>query len=609
MLPNSTYQMRHVFSDGTGSDPVPFMTGALPTTLTFPTYSAIVPLGPESDLSQDMIFHISARQPGLVPNPLATDLQGRVMWYYDPTDAGLTYTFPIQSLVSGGTVLLVGIDSHTALPTSRNVLREVDLAGNPIRETNLAAINSQLAALGDTDVVHSFTNDVQRLPDGRTAAIGMTQRTLDVNGTPTKYNGMTIVVLDADFRVAWAWNSFDHMDVNRPPVLGEIVQPSTTGPSTAVPSLPSVDWLHINAVSWSPADGNLVLSVRHQDWVVKIDYANGAGDGHVVWRLGRDGDFTLNGASPDAWFSHQHNAHFIDDTTMVLLDNGNTRRASDPAANSRGQVWTIDEQTMTATLVLNADLGTYAGAVGAAQRLSNGNYAFTLGINGPEPPRPPAHLIEVTPDGTRVLDLQVNRTEYRSYRMRTLYEGVSDSLAGSPPTVESVVLNDGSAQRSMVNRITVTFSGPVILDPGAIELRRQDGALVNAQISIALQGDRTVAVLTFAGPGFVGGSLADGNYALVVQADRVHDRFGRDLDGDADGIAGGDRTESFHRLFGDSDGDRDVDLFDAARFISTLGRREGDDRFLWYFDVNGDDRIGLLDTLAFGIRLGTHLKP
>src|SRR5262245_40745688 len=37
MLPNTTYQMRHVFSDGTGSAPLLFTTGALPSTLTFPT--------------------------------------------------------------------------------------------------------------------------------------------------------------------------------------------------------------------------------------------------------------------------------------------------------------------------------------------------------------------------------------------------------------------------------------------------------------------------------------------------------------------------------------------------------------------------------------------
>src|SRR5262249_47329597 len=33
MLPNTTYQMRHVFSDGTGSAPLLFTTGALPSTL------------------------------------------------------------------------------------------------------------------------------------------------------------------------------------------------------------------------------------------------------------------------------------------------------------------------------------------------------------------------------------------------------------------------------------------------------------------------------------------------------------------------------------------------------------------------------------------------
>src|SRR5215470_5853813 len=112
-----------------------------------------------------MIFHQSARSPITIPNPLVTDLQGNVMWYYDPSSSGLTFTFPIQSLVPGGTVLVVGIDPYTAFPSSRNVLREVDLAGNAIRETNLAALNAQLAALGHEDVIQSFTNDVQRLPD------------------------------------------------------------------------------------------------------------------------------------------------------------------------------------------------------------------------------------------------------------------------------------------------------------------------------------------------------------------------------------------------------------------------------------------------------------
>jgi hypothetical protein len=175
--------------------------------------------------------------------------------------------------------------------------------------------------------------------------------------------------------------------------------------------------------------------------------------------------------------------------------------------------------------------------------------------------------------------------------------------------VDSVVVNDGAAQRSMVNRITVTFNGAAILDPDAIELRRQNGSLVGLHADISILGGQTVAVLTFAGSEFVGGSLADGNYTLTIRADRVHDRWGRELDGDGDGAVGGNRVDSFFRLYGDSDGDRNVDLRDLRRFLSTFGHRRGDPHYLAYMDFNGDDRVGLIDLLAFVHRLGTHLNP
>ena len=37
MLPNTTYLMRHVLSDGTTSAPLAFTTGSLPTNLNFPS--------------------------------------------------------------------------------------------------------------------------------------------------------------------------------------------------------------------------------------------------------------------------------------------------------------------------------------------------------------------------------------------------------------------------------------------------------------------------------------------------------------------------------------------------------------------------------------------
>jgi hypothetical protein len=156
----------------------------------------------------------------------------------------------------------------------------------------------------------------------------------------------------------------------------------------------------------------------------------------------------------------------------------------------------------------------------------------------------------------------------------------------------------------MVNRVTVTLGGALYLEPGAVELRRQDGTLINAQMNISRIGGKTVAVLTFAGSEFVGGSLADGSYTLMIRADRVHDRWGRELDGDADGLVGGDRVDGFFRLFGDSDGDGDVDWLDRDHFWSAFGKRIGQIGYQWYFDFDGDDDVDGDDNGQFNRRFG-----
>jgi hypothetical protein len=441
MLPNTMYEMRHVFTHQHRQEvsaPLSFMTGSIPPTLTLPTLTVVQPPGPGSDLGQDLIYHAA-------PTPLATDLQGHVVWYYDYRQSGLLTPNPyaVSAPQPGGTVLGFGTDRY-AVPNKygilpRNVLREIDLAGDPVRETNLDAVNAELKALGH-EPIYGFYHEAEHLPDGSTVALAVTERTVNIHGTPTNYVGTMVLVLNDNFQVTWAWDAFDHLDVNRGPVLGELVDKTdVTVPTNVVPNLPAVDWLHNNTVAWSPADGNLILSLRHQDWVIKIDYRNGAGDGHVVWRLGQGGDFTVKSTDPNPWFSHQHDVHYLDDSTLILFDNGNTRRASDPNADSRGQVWKLDEQTRTATLVFSVDLGNYSLAVGAAQRLSNGDYSFTSGWQG-QAPNLFAQTIEVRPDGSKVYVLQMNRTEFRSYRMRTLYLGTDsspDADGGTSPTRNS----------------------------------------------------------------------------------------------------------------------------------------------------------------------------
>ena len=145
-------------------------------------------------------------------------------------------------------------------------------------------------------------------------------------------------------------------------------------------------------------------------------------------------------------------------------------------------------------------------------------------------------------------------------------DGNSPVQTIAPARVENVAVNDGSEQRSMVNSVTVTFDGEVTLDPGAFEVTRQDGSQVALSVAASVVNGKTVAVLTFTGSDVVAGSLADGRYTLTVRGDLVHDRWGRQLDGDGDGSAGGNLSDSFFRLFGDSDGDGDVDQLDRNRF-------------------------------------------
>jgi hypothetical protein len=196
-------------------------------------------------------------------------------------------------------------------------------------------------------------------------------------------------------------------------------------------------------------------------------------------------------------------------------------------------------------------------------------------------------------------------TDQRGLGFARVANGAIDSGAFEAQLVrvEKVVLNDGSAQRSMVTRITVTFSGLVTLDAGAFELRRQDGRPVGLTVATSVVNGESVAVLTFTGADIVGGSLADGRYTLTIRADRVHDAFGRVLDGDGDAAPDGNRTATFFRRFGDGDGDGDVDLQDLVRFFGTWGRRAGQPGYRGYFDFDGDDDVDLQDLLAFLDRL------
>src|SRR5207302_8945732 len=123
-----------------------------------------VPLRPrrQSDQNVPLLLHMLTPAvpsvPTSVPNPVATDLAGMVLWYYATPPSDLTAVWPVSS-VPGGTVLLLGRDrSHSR---GDDVLREIDLAGHPLRETNIDTLNAQLAVRGQ-EPVYSLDHDALR---------------------------------------------------------------------------------------------------------------------------------------------------------------------------------------------------------------------------------------------------------------------------------------------------------------------------------------------------------------------------------------------------------------------------------------------------------------
>jgi arylsulfate sulfotransferase len=412
MRAETVYRMRHAVGSGDAvarSWPVQFTTGPV----NLPSQGFQVLDAPDAaSWTEGIVMHATLDLWRSDRNfPVATDLFGRVVWYFDKL-LGVAGAFPyLTRPIPGGTFLLM-----TSCCLGDFVLAEIDLAGNPVRRTTMSRINQQLQARGD-QTVGSLHHDAVRLPNGQTLVLGMIERAIAGHAEPSI--GDLIVALDRNLQVVWTWNSFEHLDVNRRAVLGETCW-EAYGPACTASSRNAHDWLHSNSIAYSPDDHNLIVSMRHQDWVIKIDYEDGTGTGDVIWRLGRDGDFELTSSDPWPWFSHQHDASYAGKDMILLYDNGNTRCASAVGpCNSRGQVYRINEAAKTAELLFNADLGVYSDRLGSAQMLRNGGAGFGSGYLTPGLV---SLISEIRPNGQTSYALLNATTSYRSFRMRTLYE-------------------------------------------------------------------------------------------------------------------------------------------------------------------------------------------
>jgi hypothetical protein len=199
----------------------------------------------------------------------------------------------------------------------------------------------------------------------------------------------------------------------------------------------------------------------------------------------------------------------------------------------------------------------------------------------------------------------------------TVTEAVTAAVSGGGVSVAGVQINDGSAQRSEVRSLTVTFSGPVNFAGGnaaaAFQLTQVGGGTVGLTAGVATDGQgRTVVTLSFSGAetdvvsalNDGAPSLVDGRYTLTVIASAVTGvtdglalNGGANYVSPADTLGGGAGQLHLFRIFGDSNGDGIVDQTDLGQFRSTFNASLGQSSYIAYLDA---DNGGAVDQTSLG---------
>jgi arylsulfate sulfotransferase len=433
MRASTTYHMRsqvQCAGNIATSKDLTFTTGPLPS-IPFPTLTVTRPNPSLSSTENPGIESIDVTVPSTPA--FFTDRDGNIIWYYDNGPG--QFAFPFKLLANGH--MLLNVTGFVG--EGGSALTEVDLAGNVVRSLSITTLQQKLASAGGFDFVpEGFHHDFVELPNGHLIALVDCNKTFtDLTGYPgtTQAVGDALVDLDQNWNPVWAWNTFDYLDINR-----------------HLNGMP--DWTHGNALVYLPNDGNLLLSMRHQSWVVKIDYNNGTGTGNILWHLGYQGDFALTVGGvptddPGQWFSFQHYPIVLNQsgpqTTLAIWDNGDDRFLNVdgeecinplsgnayPACYSRATIFQVDESSMVANLAWADQLSYFSIFAGSINQFSNGNVEFDL--NDPAIPPSPnvaSRVQEVTQSSSPQVVWQMDITPrgdfaYRAFRFPSLYNGVA----------------------------------------------------------------------------------------------------------------------------------------------------------------------------------------
>ena len=323
------------------------------------------------------------RASGSTNYAIIVDKAGEVVWYYL---AGEDRTGDLRKLENGNLLFMVSGDVF-----------EMDMLGNI--EQRFSPIQPGEAvpdgAIPVYDAGISFHHEVYPTSDG--TYIAVSHHVIAASNFPTSYTTVgqlgnvdldvdDTVEFSSDGTVLYQWS------------LHDILDPFRIGYDSLNPKRGSseLDWTHANAVIHDERDDSLIVSVRHQDAVVKFSRTSG----ELIWILGNHENWATSFqqyllqpvGTPFEWQYHQHAPVITPSGNLLLFDNGNHRTSpydgNIPMASeesySRAVAFSIDEVNMTVEQIWeygsSVTPAIYAASVGDADYMeSTGNVLITFG--------------------------------------------------------------------------------------------------------------------------------------------------------------------------------------------------------------------------------------
>lgn len=276
---------------------------------------------------------------------VAINLMGEVVWLFNQ---------------GGNLADFRRLQNGNLMYVTRGAVVEIDMLGTELNRWSGRSAGGRTTEGGgialDMEGIH---HAAMELPNGNLVAIGIEVRRLaayptsetdpDAPKAPADVKGDTIVEFDRSGKIVNTTSLFDILDVDR---IGYYSVTSGEGGGPGGDG----DWSHANGIDYDPADDSYVISVRHQDCIIKI----GREKGELRWILGDHtgwGEawqkYLLEPIGDVGWPYHQHDPSFTMSGGILCFDNGNCRaipfnpRMAPADSYSRLVEYEVDEENRT----------------------------------------------------------------------------------------------------------------------------------------------------------------------------------------------------------------------------------------------------------------------